>query len=406
MSRLSRHMFTRVASGRHRGLLGQFRGLYAPAVDTTAPVINTSTYSAPDLTLDITEDSGAVTVVWATADPGEDPTYTIGGGWSGTTYDTGSYAATNGSTAEAIDISNTPGGSRELTIYAYDAAGNLSLVDREAITVPITYAEASATTGSPTLHEDVDGDGLWDAYEFTSDGSITLTDGVIGRRLWQGGGGSGGVGNNVRGGGGGGGGWTEVDDTEVSVSSGTYSVTVGLGGAGVTSLNTGNNGGDTVAFGTTAPGGGGGGHTNVSGLDGGNGGGGGGSTTFPMSPGSGSPGFNGGSGSTSRSGGGGGGSTSNGESATTGVCGGGGTGVDSDILGTTQNFGAGGGGSSINGSSNIVGAAGGASATAGVNNGGSSAATANRGGGSGGCSDATSGSGGSGVFIIRIRRAA
>lgn len=105
--------------------------------DTTAPVVNAISYSAPNLTVDLTEASGAATAVWATADVGEAPIFTVGGGWSGTTYESGSFAVSSGGYSDTISLTTaTPSGGRELSLYFYDAEDNLSVVERIAFSVP------------------------------------------------------------------------------------------------------------------------------------------------------------------------------------------------------------------------------------------------------------------------------
>ena len=134
--------------------------------DTVAPVWDSTAIN--DTTKTITEDelveaSGAATIVWASADPLEDPTFTIGGGWSGTIYESGSFAVTTGANIDVETLtSTTPDGAREISVYAYDSGGNVSLVERQAITavtsaptfdsaVPADGATGVATTASPVL---------------------------------------------------------------------------------------------------------------------------------------------------------------------------------------------------------------------------------------------------------------
>ena len=89
-----------------------------------------------------------------------------------------------------------------------------------------SWAQVTATTGSPTTGTYTDGNGVdWKYYQWTADGSVTLTEGVVEALLVGGGGGSG---QTVRGGGGGGGAVLEVMG---AAPAGTHSVTVGQGGA-------------------------------------------------------------------------------------------------------------------------------------------------------------------------------
>lgn len=118
-----------------------------PSGDTTAPIINTFTYddTTKQVTLDITEASGSSTVVWATSNTDVTPTYTIGGGWAGATYETGSFTSTSGGDTDAAAITaTTPDGARKLTIYARDASNNLSLPDSTSISVDNTAPEMTA----------------------------------------------------------------------------------------------------------------------------------------------------------------------------------------------------------------------------------------------------------------------
>lgn len=106
-----------------------------------------------------------------------------------------------------------------------------------------------------------------------------------------GGGGSGATSTNVAGGGGGAGGYrssvsgessgaNSTAETPISLTTGTYTVTVGAGGAGTYTNNTVANSGTTSVFYTiTSIGGGGGGSGSVAGVTGGSAGGGGSSAT-------------------------------------------------------------------------------------------------------------------------------
>jgi hypothetical protein len=235
--------------------------------------------------------------------------------------------------------------------------------------------------------------------------------------LVVGGGGSGG--SRIGGGGGAGGFRTSTQ----SVGSGTViTVTVGDGGALVTSMNgvVGNNGtassisGSGLTTISSAGGGGGGalvgnnsiGNTDTAGNNGGSGGGGGfqaggGSGNTPStSP---SQGNNGGSSPASGRGGGGGGAGGVGSNSTTSVGGNGGAGSASSITGSSVTY-AGGGGGSGDSSGGTGGAGGGGAGTTNTDNGG--AGTANTGGGGGGArnntdtSNVNSGAGGKGVVIL------
>lgn len=284
-------------------------------------------------------------------------------------------------------------------------------------------------------------------YVFEPGGSpiFTVTGGtLLADILVVGGGGSGGVGaSNSNAGGGGGGGGISFQ-SNVSLSPGNYTVTVGSGGASQTVASTAGNSGGLSSFvgpspsstvSITAQGGGGGGASSSTTASAANGlnsslgsGGGGGSSTFTTIGtgglgGTGTGGFNGGSGhanstTANRSGGGGGGSAVIGSNGSSTSGGNGGNGVSTysyfgtgtaglvgSILSGTYYF-AGGGGGGSNGASNLTvgsggnggGSAGGWNATA------SNAASARTGSGSGGTGGGASGAGGSGFVALRFAR--
>lgn len=123
--------------------------------DVTAPVLSGLAFDDPndEFDLTITEASGSVTLVWATSDTGVDPTFTIGGGWVGTTYESGSQSLVSGNTSFSGWTAVTPYGTRRMSVYAYDASNNLSLVSRQNWThaaVPSAFVDAdwSVATGS------------------------------------------------------------------------------------------------------------------------------------------------------------------------------------------------------------------------------------------------------------------
>ena len=239
------------------------------------------------------------------------------------------------------------------------------------------------------------------------------------------GGGSGGSGTptpNLRtGGGGGAGGYRSSFNSETSGGGGSaesaltftpgtvYTITIGQGGAGSTSI--GNVGGDTTLAGSditdiVSAGGGYGANWTNSGGAGGSGGG-GGSTTSPTSGGSGTAnqGYAGGSnspvGNISGGGGGAGAVGTNGSGARSGQ---GGTGVASTITGSSVTRGGGGAG----GHTSADGGGAGGGGNSGATNGNGSAGTANTGGGGGASGEEytpnnpTSGAGGSGVVILSV----
>ena len=220
------------------------------------------------------------------------------------------------------------------------------------------------------------------------------------------GGGAGGGGGNGSYVGGGGGAGAVVYDATHTITSGSYSITVGSGGAGY-SGSVGDNGNNSVFDSITAGGGGGGGRFNTAPGDGSNNssaGGGGGYTSGQGGGAGNGTGHNGGNsaGSSSGYGGGGGGSSANGANGTysggSGGGGNGGAGTSNSISGSSVTYGGGGGGGVSNSTGNPAGTGG----SGGGGNGGQTAAgsngTANTGGGGGG--GTTGGNGGSGVVVV------
>ena len=212
-----------------------------------------------------------------------------------------------------------------------------------------------------------------------------------------GGGGAGGYRSSVSGESSGGGSPAEAP---LGVSVGSFTITVGDGGAA------GANGDNSVFATVSCDGGGKGGNANNgNGSNGGSGGGGSGATGTGGTATS-NQGFNGGT-SASRIGGGGGGAGQVGQSVGGGLTTGaeGGDGISSNINGTPTPRGGGGGSGSCIGA-NIGGAGGSGGGGKGGDNGFDNAVSglANTGGGGGGASDTssnTAGSGGSGIVIIR-----
>jgi len=247
--------------------------------------------------------------------------------------------------------------------------------------------------------------------------------------LVLGGGGSGGGGQS---GGGGAGGFREVAAPSapysasplngypasplnaITVSTQTYPITVGAGGAAISCAPTtrGNNGGVSTFSSINSAGGGGGG-ANSSGKIGADGGSGGGGTdtaaggtgnTPPVSP---AQGKDGGDSSTPSSGGGGGGANAAGSDASVANVGAnGGNGIATSISASPVTYAGGGGGAgrSPGGPTTPQGGSGGGGN--GNNNGNGVNGTVNLGGGGGGCENTTcrtSGAGGSGIVIIRYK---
>ena len=216
-----------------------------------------------------------------------------------------------------------------------------------------------------------------------------------------GGGGAGGLRSTVTTTGGGG----TLETPITLLTSNSYSVTVGAGGAGNNVDGSfGNTGSDSVFSSIVSTGGGGGGSYSSNGQIGGSGGGGGTFDSGVKTGGAGTlnQGYAGGNGSglsgASRSSGGGGGVGAVGANATAGIGGNGGAGVATSITGSSVTYGGGGGGSAAT-TAGIGGTGGGG---AGGNNTGTSVAgTANTGGGGGGQRDSSGVAGGSGVVILR-----
>ncbi|MBT3192426.1 MAG: hypothetical protein HN341_07710 [Verrucomicrobia bacterium] len=231
-------------------------------------------------------------------------------------------------------------------------------------------------------------------HTFTSDGTLTVTDGGGVEYLVVGGGGSGGSGF----GGGGGAGGMLTGTATVGVN--TFTIVVGNGGTAVAGT-VGNDGSDSSFGPHTATGGGGGGNYSIAGSTGGSGGGGGGQNTTSGgtatahgSNGGGCPGADQGAG-----GGGGAGEAGQDGQGATHKSGRGGDGLASSISGTSTYYAQGGCGFWANPGNNANRGGGGNS----VNGVAAESGTANTGGG-GGADTGTggsSGAGGSGIVIVR-----
>ena len=265
----------------------------------------------------------------------------------------------------------------------------------------------SAITATGGTITDVGG---YRIYTFTSSGTFNVTSGSanVEYLIVAGGGGGGGIGS-IGTGGAGGGGAGGVLTGNVSVSTGSYTVTIGAGGTAGVSGTDGGTGGNSSFAGVSAAGGGGGassGAADNNGVAGGSGGGGrytgtGGSGTA----GQGYAGGNG-TGSSNDGAGGGGGASQLGSNGSANDGGKGGNGLASTISGSSVTYGGGGGGGAyVTGTGGAGGAGGGGSAPSSRGVGG--AGSANTGGGGGGATGSSSGSaysggaGGSGIVIIR-----
>jgi len=218
-------------------------------------------------------------------------------------------------------------------------------------------------------------------------------------------GGGGGGGSNSEGGGGGAGGLVYAKD--VQLPAGTYTWTVGAGGAVATAGSSSSLSSSTFGN-VTAVGGGQGGNYQGNGFAGGSGGGGGGNPATSVSGGTSAigQGYPGGSNpaSTNYAGGGGGGAGSVGAVPNGNVGGAGGNGIAIPIVGSNVYYAGGGGGGNYNAiSSTTLGGLGGGGAGANVAT-GAVAGLANTGGGGGGSGNnsAAAAAGGSGVIILRV----
>jgi hypothetical protein len=223
--------------------------------------------------------------------------------------------------------------------------------------------------------------------------------------------------NSEGGGGGGAGGFRTSTQTVTGAT--VITVTVGDGGALVSTDNTqGNNGSNSSISGSglttiTSTGGGGGGNLGGTGSNGGSGGGGGADASPPNPGGSGntpstdpSQGNNGGQGVDSGAAGGGGGANATGTNGVGSTGGAGGSGTASSITGSSVTYaGGGGGGTWVNGNAGAGGSGGGGTGGTGFPsaiNGVAGTTNLGAGGGGGGGSPANSGAGGKGVVILSM----
>jgi hypothetical protein len=282
-----------------------------------------------------------------------------------------------------------------------------------------SVATVTAATGGT-----VTTDGDYKVHTFTTSANFIVSAGAapIDYLVVAGGGGGG-----TTGGGGGGAGAVrnsyvsenagggQSTETDLTLTAGTYYVTVGAGGAG----GAGSSSGPAGSVGTvssvstvTALGGGGGGSYNnqVGTIGGGSSGGGGGSSGtsggVPTTPGT--YGYIGGNNTADFGGGGGGGSYEIGTNVLSGTeAGNGGDGIQSLISGSNTYYAAGGGGGSNSGTSATQGKGGNPGAGNGAQNrsNNSTAATANTGSGGGGGSNVSGAgkAGGSGIVVLRYK---
>lgn len=293
--------------------------------------------------------------------------------------------------------------------WSTQASGSQSWSESTSpIVIPYGFSGVSATGGTVTVTFDTSSGYTWRVHTFLSNGTLSIVslgvDALI-EYLIVGGGGSGArnsaAASGVAAGGGGGGGMLEGNITPSSLT--TYSVVVGAGAPGPTTIRNGFNGSDSSIFGVVAFGGGAGVWEDPrDGKDGGNGGGAGATNTDPGVGGAALNvgGFRGGNGAENGvlawSGGGGGGAGGNGGDATVTVPGNGGIGRIASINGVRY---AGGGGGQASNSAVGTGGAGGGTAAGSP----SVSAAPNTGGGSGAAISGQPGDGGSGIVIVRYR---
>ena len=277
----------------------------------------------------------------------------------------------------------------------YQAGTANPVYDTAGQTVNIVY---SGTTNGwiPISDDDVANEGTLPPY---SASYLVIAGGGAGGRVDAGGGGAGGYLTNV-----GGSAYTFNPGT-------TYTVTIGAGGAAVTSGSTdGPTGSNSVLSGSditdvTSLGGGGGGGGGRTGNDGGSGGGagtyntggGGGSGTS----GQGNDGGDGQAATPAHGGGGGGGAGAAGGNGSGSAGGAGGNGLASSITGSSVTRGGGGGGMANN-NDGAAGSGGSGGGGAGKDESTGGSGSANTGGGGGGVAYANSGAGGSGVVILSV----
>jgi len=277
---------------------------------------------------------------------------------------------------------------RVVAIKVTNSDGTISdVVNETAVAAPT--GGTITTSGTTRIHT------------FTSSGTFANTiSNLSADYLIVAGGGGGGSDDNNKGGGGGAGGMSTFTST---LSTGSYTATIGAGGAGSTTDANGASGANSTFNGQTMLGGGGGGTQDATGTAGGSGGGAGGGgqsrTGGAGTSGQGNAGGNSNANSPYHSGGGGGkgGVGNDGGDADTPN---GGSGATNDYsTGSNVIYAAGGGGTTGAGGSSGVGGAG-----AGSNNNAGGNATANRGsGGGGGWGSGHGGNGSAGIIVIRYQ---
>ena len=354
-----------------------------------------------------------LTTIAATDPDGDTITHTISAG----ALPSGVSLNTNGTLTGTVGSSQA--GNFTFTVQA--ATSNYTITRQFIMSVAVLPTGGTVTT-----------DGTYRIHTFTSSGTFTTAFNA-GVELLLVGGGGGGAGTFAGGGGAGG---VVHDPSGATMTSGSYTITVGqggIGGLGWQNINgmRGTNGTDSTAFGLTAKGGGGGGsfdytYSNANSQQvaqvGGCGGGGasvqgnmtdsarlGAASNQGNFSGATSYGTSGGNGQSAAQlsqyhGGGGGGASQAGVNATS-VAGAGGAGVAISISGSSVTYAGGGGGSTQGGTLGAGGAGGGGAATANSNFAQGGTNGLGGGGGAAGYSGSTNSrlgaTGGSGVVIIK-----
>lgn len=327
---------------------------------------------------------------------------------TGSNFVNGTFAQMNGSNIAVSYVNTTTinatvpalqTGSYSVTVFAPDGLTSSTLTN--AVTVSVNYPSGGTVTTA----------GSYRIHTFTTSGTFTVYGATTVDYLIVGGGGAGAWNGSGAGGGGAGG---LIYKSSQSLSAGTYTVTIGAGGARAGSYGSqANNGSNSDVTGLgPAYGGGAGGQDNSNGYSGGSGGGASGNYHSGGS-GTGGQGNRGGSTSVSSMGAGGGGAGAVGGDASSvyysfygynlDTAGNGGSGLAYDISGTTTYY-AGGGGGGHAPDTPGGGRGSGGGGRGGANN-GAEGGSAFTGGGGGGSNPTYSGDigggGGSGIVIIR-----
>ena len=297
---------------------------------------------------------------------------------------------------------NVPMGNYVLTTRATDNNAQTGVSEAVLLMSTASHDGASATGGTVANYT-VNGVNCT-AHIFTNSGTLTVALGGTVDVLVVGGGGGGGGGDNSDGAGGGGGAGGLLY-TNLTVSAGSYAVTVGAGGAGGSANADNASAGSNSAFGALIALGGGRGDRTVATSAGGSGAGGfgrgnaGGSATQPGSA-SGGYGHTGGNSTANPGGGGGGGGAgSAGSSGGPAAGGNGGSGFTTFLSGAPVSYAGGGGGGCQSGWMYGIATAGGGDGGAYRAN-GTNASPSTGGGGGGGGLNGAGGNGGSGIVIV------